>query len=79
VDQCKAASAALRSSVQAASSNADNCCALLRAAGAALAALELAHAGVQDLKSTQLRQLLILSAALLAAIDLAISCVKVSP
>ena len=79
VEQCKAAAAALRSCVQAASSNADSCCALLRAAGAALAALELAHAGAQELKPTQLQQLLVLSAAMLAAVDLAISCVKVSP
>lgn len=78
VEQCKAAAAALRACVQAATSSPVSCCALLRAAGAALAAVELAHSGAQDLKSDQLRQLLILSAALLAAMDLAVSCVKVS-
>lgn len=78
VEQCRAAVSTLRSCVQAATSRLDSCCALLRAAGAAVAALEQACGNAAEVGSHQLRQLHSLSAAMLAATDMAVACVQVT-
>lgn len=75
VEQCKDASATLRCCVHAATSHTARCCALLRAAGAAVAALDEALSA-PGMREEQLRQLQATCAAVLAGIDMAIMRVK---
>ena len=76
VDDCKGAAAMLRMCVQSATAHVDRCCALLRAAGAMVAALDQAL-NACELDGAQLRQLHAICAAAMAATDLAIMRVKV--
>lgn len=78
LDQCRSAFATLRSCARAATSRLDSCCALLRATGAAMAALDQAFDATGDVNNHQLRQLHFFSAAMLATTYMAVARVQVS-
>ena len=74
-DEVKAAIGTLRACVQAAATNTERCCMLLRTAGAAAAALDQAVTRLQSI--SEAHKLHALCAAGLAATDMAITQVKV--